>query len=280
MKQEQSIALSTQDHKLASLFFDRIIPLHSRDTVPELVRFDLDEKPSNTDTDVDIDPILEIAMQLVREDKNAPQKGKAFLEYTANTTRNIGAVFYQQKLQSMGISSVPIYHSRAAYGASLISGTSGAVEITLSNVPIIDTELLDWKQILDVRKDEKFKRSLRKFRLFINDNYQGKDKNYIQDSLLEKIDAYEEECKKHGLTLVTSSLTQLLDSKSLLGTFGIAATALLAGSPAFAQASLIVGSAVEIGKIVLHVTEKQLEFKAPHSEISYLFELKKLTSKK
>lgn len=278
MKQEQIIALSTQDHKLASLFFDSIIPLHSRDTVPKSVRFDLSDDLSDeksADANVDIDPILEIAMQFVREDKNAPQKGKAFLEYTANTTRNMSATYYQQKLQSMGITSIPIYHSRAAYGASLVSGTSGAIEATLSNVPLIDTEQLEWKQILDIRKDEKFKRSLRRFRLFINDNYQGKDKNYIKDSLLTKIDSYEEECKKHGLTLVTSSFTQLLDSKFLLG---IATTALLTGNPTIAQASLIVGS-IEIGKIVLNVIEKQLNFKS-YPEISYLIELRKMTSEK
>ena len=309
MLQEETIAISTQDHKLASLFFDRIIPLHSAGPVPESIQFDdkkyidpslkmepflesaivfayLDSLPESIrselekylDPSIRAEPFVISRVESILEGFDLP-KDEAFSEYVTNTFLNVLATYHQKKLLAVGIHSVPIYYSRAAYQSSLVPGKSEALEVVLSNVPLINTEQLEWRQILELRRDEEFKRKMRRFRLFINDNYQGKDKNYIRDSLLVKIESYEEECKKHGLTLVTSSLTQLLDSKSLLGSLGIAATALLTGNPTVAGASLITGSVIEVGKIVLHITEKQLEFKAGQSEISYLIELRKLTSK-
>jgi hypothetical protein len=184
-------------------------------------------------------------------------------------------------LSKNNVRSVPIFNSVDAYNQYLPEGNSKAIEITLYNANIIDTSHLEWDHVLDIRSDKKFTQQLRNFRLFLIDNYQGKDKGYILDSLYKKIEEYEASCKRHGIQLVLSSISQTLDSKSFLGAIGIATAGILTGNPVIASLGVISGAAIEVGRVIVSVLEKKLEYDKNKSdvELSYLIQLEKKTKK-
>ena len=64
------------------------------------------------------------------------------------------------------------------------------MSLTPANIPLIDTSKASWEQILERRKDTRALRKLRKLKMFLQDNYQGKDKDYIEDDLAMRLDKY------------------------------------------------------------------------------------------
>ena len=252
------IAISGADLKQAALFFEQVLPLHSRKEVPDQIKFD--SRPY----DIGFGKLLQETVDSLKKriDAGEVSEGIDPVKEALNELHNTEAKRYHELLTSDGLRAVPIYHSTAEYEASLKSGKKEAVELMLTRVPLIDTNKLEWDQILDIRRDKDFLHKLRRFRLFINDNYRDKDSGYIRDSLLQKIEDYEVTCKRHGLSLTISTLSKVLSSKSLLGSLGIAAASVLCGNPAFANMGLITGVAIEIGKVTLHITEKRLELKS------------------
>jgi hypothetical protein len=265
------IAISGSDLKQAALFFERILPLHSAQHVPDQIRF------NSAPYDIGFEELLKNAVVHLKQLIDAGELPDDVAAMVAlQELHNIEAKRYHDLLASCGLRAVPIYHSTAEYEASLTSGKNRAVELTLMQVPLIDTDRLEWEHILDIRRDSKFLLKLRRFRLFINDNYRDKQPDYIRDSLLQKIQDYEEACKRHGISLTISTMSKLLNSKSLLGSLGIAAAAILCGDPAIANASLITGTTIEIGKVSLHIAEKRLELKSKmeDSEIALLMRVR------
>lgn len=198
--------------------------------------------------------------------------------YLHRTYLNENILGVKERLSSKGLISVPIFVDTEKYNNYGIELPiqPNAIEIEFQKIPIINSDNLEWDHIVEVRKDKEFKVKSRKFRLFLYDNYQGKNQAYIQDSLLKKIDEYEEACKKHGLELTLSTLKTTLESKSLLATISTATAAVLFGQPLVAGGALLAGASLEIGKIAVNIAEKRLELRTmkSSSDVSYLFELK------
>lgn len=145
--------------------------------------------------------------------------------------------------------------------------------VTLTNLNLIDTQNSDWKQIVEIRKDENSHRKLKRLRLFLVKNYDGCSISYIEDDLSLQIYEYEETCKKFGFNTITSNLSLLLDSNNLQTTIGASLLASILGGP---LSGLAVGTTIEIGKLAINYSEKSHElrnWKNGH-DLAYIFDTK------
>jgi hypothetical protein len=277
------IGISSEDHKLASLFFEKIIPLYTPPGthIPEELIFPItlsDEEKFGKfqKTEGGFSKWWQDFKRTIRT-----SDGK--IDYPTvtkwvNVGGNIIALDLHNYLNKKGIPSVPIFYTQQDYDSYLPNGTKESVEISLMRAPLIDTSNVEWKSILDIRKDKDFKRKLRNFRLFINENYQGKSPIYVRDSLEKKMEEYEDACRKHGLQLVLSSVSQTLDSKSMLGYLGLITVGIITGQPNIVSTTIIGGTIIEIGKITIQVTQKHFEYisSRQNTELAYLIKLKNM----
>lgn len=150
-------------------------------------------------------------------------------------------------------------------------GSHADPSLTLSNLHLIDATAADWRQILDVRKDDASRRKLARLRLFLHEDFQGQPASFIEDDLLRRVDDYELATKKFGFTTLTSSLGMLLDAKSLQTS---ASAGVVAGLFGGLEVGLLSAAAIELGKVALNIAEKHHDMKhwqAGH-EMAYIFE--------
>jgi hypothetical protein len=274
------VGISTEDHKLASLLFEKIIPLNSASDIPNILRYPFNSKDPNyrkirdTDGKKTVSKILLKIIQDFRESGTVPEDT---VQNFLDENENIAAKNIHDFLKKKDVFSIPIFHTQMAYDTYLPNGTKETLEINLMKAPVIDTSKVEWEQILDIRKDKDFSNKLRNFRLFLNENYEGKSPNFVRDSLEKKMEEYEDACKMHGLQLVLSSISQTLDSKSILGYLGLITVGILAGQQNIVNAALLGGIIVEIGKVTVQVTQKHLEYLSSreNKELAYLIKLKK-----
>ena len=273
------IGISVDDHKLAALFFDYILPTNSMIEIPRNVIFHGANLPKQLNqfmmsyTQFFARRVQELTSEGIPTDKIEDRA----LEDSANY--NIAML--HRYLASKGFWSVPLFISPEGYQRFLTPGKSPSVEFKIIGAPLIDTSNLSWDQIIDIRSDTEFTTKLRRFRVFLNENYENKPQEFVIDDLLKKLDEYEKACKNHSLDLIISSLSKVLDSKSLLAALGITTAGILIGNPELTNLGIISGSAIEIGKLSLHIAEKKLSFENTlnASEISYLFDLKEKATK-
>lgn len=151
-----------------------------------------------------------------------------------------------------------------------------AFEISIQSKKFIDSSQLSWDHVFEMRQDKDLMRKFRNFRLFIDESLKGKSKEYIEDKLSQKLDDYENICKKEGLSLIETTYSSLLDSKSALGTITATSMSLLSGQKELAA---IIGSGGVIATVagaVLKIKAKYVEYnnlKINH-EMAYIIDLK------
>jgi len=281
MNEQTIIGISSEDHKLASLFFEKIVPLNYEMDIPDAIKFPLSVSDPNLTKfrgeRRSLIPTLLIPVTLdILKSRGHPDEERT--KILLHKSEDIIASDIHNYLNTQGIPSIPIFHIQQSYDAYLPNGTKETVEISLMKIPVIDTSNVEWKHILDIRKDKDFRRKLRNFRLFLNENYQGKSPYYVRDSLEKKMEEYEDTCKKHGLQLMLSSISQTLDSKSILGYLGLVSVGILTGQQNIINTTIIGGTVIEIGKATIQVAQKHLEYLSSreNTELAYLIKLKKM----
>lgn len=148
------------------------------------------------------------------------------------------------------------------------------ISVILSGIDLIDTEKASWEQIIDYRQDENAKKKLRNLRLFLQTNYAGKSRQYIEDDFGKRIDDYNSVVKEYGFNKKKSVISFLANSKNIR-TFGTASIAsILLGHPIAATGSALTGICLEILNGTLEfITQKHAfnKFKEGH-ELSYIMD--------
>lgn len=144
------------------------------------------------------------------------------------------------------------------------------VTVTLSGLPLIDPGHASWEQIMEIRRDPESVEKLRRLRLFVFENYTGKPRAFIEDDLFRRVDDYERVRKSLGIEAVTSTISVLLDSKTLQASAAAGLIACLFGGPP----NLILGAAslVELGKLGIEAARKRQsirDFEQGH-ELGYI----------
>jgi hypothetical protein len=104
--------------------------------------------------------------------------------------------------------------------------SSDDVAVMISSLKLIDTRSVTMEQLLEIRQDAEAMEKLRRFRLFVYQNYQGKSKDYIEDDIQTRIADYDQAVKKWGFTTASGAITTLLNSSLIAG--GVAGSFLTA----------------------------------------------------
>lgn len=152
------------------------------------------------------------------------------------------------------------------------------VEIKIINAPVIIASELKWDQIAEAKKDIDFNNKVKRFGVFINKNYKGREIPYIIDDLSIQIEDYKSACKKHGIGLANETYKSLANSKSIVGTLGITLCALLVKMPEYAILTSTIGAGLEILNLGITIRQYEDKFESfvKESPMSLIFEIDKL----
>ena len=162
--------------------------------------------------------------------------------------------------------------------ADSIHATDDDLTLTLTNIRLINTDRTKWEQILELRRDTDARRKLRNMKLFLQENYQGKSKEFIEDDFDKRLDDYSNVCKDHGLETCMSALSVILNAKHLQTAIAGGVAAALLGSPI---AGLGTAVCLGLGHIALEVAKRKHAFnklKRDH-ELAYIIDAKERIEK-
>lgn len=128
------------------------------------------------------------------------------------------------------------------------------VSCQLIGLNLVDVSRVSWRQLIEFREDRNSVQALRNLRLFLQEKFDGKPRDFVRDSLLLAIDKHDAAVKKWGFETKVAALESIFSSKSLqalaAGTITIALGAPLALGAA-------VAAALEIGNVTLKVVTKR-----------------------
>lgn len=133
------------------------------------------------------------------------------------------------------------------------------VSIALGGIQLVDVRRTPWEHILEFRRSPEAVEKLRRLRLFVYENYQGKDSEYVKDDILQRVLDYEQTIAEWGFETRRGAAAALLSSpfvrSSLAGSF---VTSLL-GQPLAAILAAAGGIALEVGSITLQLKRRSFE---------------------
>jgi hypothetical protein len=131
------------------------------------------------------------------------------------------------------------------------------VNLTLSELRLVDASKASWDQILSFRKDRTSTQKLRKLKTFFHKNYTGKPKAFIEDDINARIEDYECVIKDWGFETKISAFSLLLSSKTLAATACGTLASTVFQAPTIAAITAISGACVELGKVSLYIARRR-----------------------
>lgn len=179
-----------------------------------------------------------------------------------------------------GVPAIPLFASERSYEVCNKT-TVDVIESKLVNARLINPDTLEWDQVYEVRKDTESVNKMRNLRLYMYDNFDGKNIDYIRDAIAKRIEDHDAACKKHGIELREAIFSSLIDAKSSLGWIVLAAASLISGHTYIAGASGVLGASLQIGKAVLKINSKKQGFNISKNthELAYIIKLQKKINK-
>lgn len=128
--------------------------------------------------------------------------------------------------------------------------------LALRNLKIIDQNSLDWIHVLEFRKDSDAFSKIRRLRHFLELNYSGKSKQYIEDDLSIRLEDYHSAISKWGFETKIGTVGIILKSKTAYATLGACLAFAISGRYLPSLASLTTGLLLETGNIVVELCKK------------------------
>jgi len=221
----------------------------------------------------------ELAERLEKTTKIPVTSRQGFLENTNIITDLIYRDIARVLSGKYKIPVATICDSKANRRVAYSGGDKDAVVVCLEDLEIVDEEQLTWELVLEFRADEENQRRYKRFLHWLDKEMLGKSQAFIEDEISMKLEDYERALRKHGIKTVIGTIEEVLDGKYLLGASGVAGSLTLAGHPTLGAlaAGLLIG-----GKIGVKLIQTKLDFddveRGPNSEISWVYEVKKLDS--
>jgi len=157
-----------------------------------------------------------------------------------------------QILQSLGFMGSPYWFNEDVWTSKTSAHTPDSIDsfiLSLRGMSVIDANRLSWEEILEFRKDESARSSLRRLRTFFEDNFAGKDPDYISDKLLSLEDDYSRTAKLWGFETTQKALSVVFSERSSLVTSASGLAAALAGAPLGVAAAA--AAAIPLGRFSL-----------------------------
>ena len=155
-----------------------------------------------------------------------------------------------------GIEVVPFYPTLSDFDEAFPVGRTLAYHAIFKNLEIVSEDGLEWKQVLQFRKDKEAKRKYRAFRLWLPEILNTQSAAEASDLVAKKLDDYQWALKKHGIKTLAGTVSEILDSQILSSVLLSSGIAGIIGGPAWAA---IVGGALFVGKVGISLSERLLE---------------------
>jgi len=159
-------------------------------------------------------------------------------------------------------------------------GNREVIITTLANLDIADEKQLTWEQVMQFRSDEEMKGKYRRLLHWIDKEMIGNPQNFVEDEISQKLEDYMSALKKHGIKTVVGTVEEALDEKLIIGA---SATAMAFANWGHPNLGILAGIGLIIGKVAVKLTKTHLDFddieRGPNSEISWVYEVKKLSGK-
>ncbi len=258
---------------LAALLFDYVIPVWGADNVPSSIvcpSLDIDTLKS------DNYPFIFAA----RESINSAKRILGVKELTDDQTKNLACTHMARRLyhlaENKDIRVCAAFQEPFMYSTYYGSGESSVIQIAIDGLRLPDTKELTWEQVLEIRKDKNFHKRLRDLRLYIDRQFEGKNRSYILDRLEQDLESYEHDARKHGLKLAAACTKKVLSAETALSAAGAATVAMIAGQPATIAA--LAGVVIPLASLTIEVSEiaTTLRSKIRNPELAFLAEIKKM----
>lgn len=131
--------------------------------------------------------------------------------------------------------------------------------VALTSMQLVDIKGAPWDHILEFRRSPEAVSKLRRLRLFVYENYQGKDSEYVKDDILQRVWDYEQTIAEWGFETRRGVVAALLSSPFVRGAVAGSFVSSLLGQPLAAILSAAGGIALEVGSIVLELKRRSFE---------------------
>lgn len=143
----------------------------------------------------------------------------------------------------------------------------------LPGLSLIAPSSLTWEEVLEFRKDADSVRKLRRLRLYMASAYENKDFAYVRDDLLRRMDEYEETIRQWQFKTTTHCLREMLSTKSLPALAAAAVAASLGSGMSMAVAT---GALFELAIVGTNLADRIRELREikSSSPIAYLLAIK------
>jgi len=151
------------------------------------------------------------------------------------------------------------------------------VAVTLTHLKLIDVGKASWEHILEFRRSAEAREKLRRLRLFAFENYQGLDRAFVEDDILQRLADHSQTIAEWGFETRRGALTALLSSKVLAGSIAGSVVSSLLGQPLPAVISAVGGIVLEIGSIALEIQKRcfQLRKLVRENPVTYIHDARK-----
>lgn len=119
-----------------------------------------------------------------------------------------------------------------------------AYEVSINYIPEIIEDELTWEQVIEMKKDSKAIKKLRRFRVFLNSDLKGKTEQEVLEILELAIDDYASALKSYGIhTTIGAMAFALSSSATILGALAGTSTAITAAGCIITSGTLSFASA-------------------------------------
>lgn len=265
-------AISLADSKQASIWFDKIIPFCLDEDWKDLpVRLEdsnlfpkiLLSKEKGMDVIPEYLDVLKAHHILATLIESEPEKVNLDIGIV---NHKIVDEFYKISINTFydkfpSLLNIPIIYPQIVYDKKGVVKESN-FGLNMSGIEVIDTSNTEWKHILELRKDKKSLKKLRRLRLFYESNYSDKEVEFIKDDISQRIDDYKSSIKNWGFTTTIGTVSNVINSNS----FAILTTAVLAskflGNEALFTGLGAVTAVYETGNVALEVVKAKIELNA------------------
>lgn len=280
-----SIGVTDDLPKTTALLFDRVVTL-KKHVCPEEIELDLlGDEPGSGGRQVEYRWIIDgDHVQLQSNDLagapidlyDGPSVDKSLIIATNWLLRATS----DEIRSKLGLHAVPVYQSVTTCDREFSAGDYSIIVASLQNLEIVSEDAMDWRQVIEFRKDSDARRHYRQMAHWLDGSMLGKSQAYIQEEIGLKLDAYSSALRKHGLKTVLGTFTDLLDPKVL-----VAATAM--GAALFQLndvLGVLAGTGLVLGTAALKVATRGIDMRTSLDEsrgnLAYIFEIRKRLSRR
>lgn len=277
-------ALAWSDARSAALYFDRVIPVN----IPDAYRVDGDDpvyyevlKNMLPETLLDSSAKIGLAAPVVSyvsyfllafpqaAGVTSLSGGESLERRAASTMPNLLDAF-GQVVANCGVNDFAIYGEPLSPTASSAGSDPCLV---LSNLNLVDTSKLTWRQVIELRKDSDSVERLRNLRRAVYKDYSGKSEAYIKEDIEFRISEYETATQFWNLPLQKGVLEIAMTGEALAAV-GAAVALALFGAPLVAAAAA--GGAIAVGKAALSIAQRKrdIELERKRNPMAYLVKLR------